>query len=183
MEHEFSERRRSPRVSTECGTIAALHVAVPVRLLDLSSDGLLLACDVPLRVGATVRVVTRLAGRRLEVELCVRHVSRRRDEGVGGYVYGGSFPSFDQTARHTIAALLGENGLARPPNRFPGLIEADWSPRPVAVLGASALAVGRNILGRSRRPGCPRGLHPPRRTAAILRRPAAGRGWPRVSFA
>ena len=114
MEHEFRERRRFPRVSTESGTIAALQVAVPVRLLELSSDGLLLACEAPLRVGSTVRVFSRIAGRRLEVELCVRHVSRRRDEGVGGYVFGGSFPSFDATARQTMATLLDENGLRRP---------------------------------------------------------------------
>ncbi len=92
-------------------TIAALHVSVPVRVLDLSPAGLMLACEAPLRVGSTVRFVTRLAGRRLEVELCLRHVSRRRDEEGGGYVFGGSFPSFDATARQTIDALLGENGL------------------------------------------------------------------------
>jgi hypothetical protein len=111
MEHEFKERRRSVRVSTESGTIAALHVAVPVRLLDLSSDGLLLACEAPLRVGATVRVVSRIAGRPLQVHLCVRHVSRRRDAEVGGYVFGGSFPSFDPAARQTVKALLGDNRL------------------------------------------------------------------------
>lgn len=111
MEHEFTPRRRSPRVSAENGTIVALHVSVPVRLLDLSSDGLLLACEVPLRVGATVRVVTGLAGRRLEVELCVDVVSNRRDEGVGGYVLGACFPSFDPTARPFIAALLSANGM------------------------------------------------------------------------
>jgi hypothetical protein len=87
--------------------MVALHVSVPVRLLDLSSDGVRLACEVPLRAGSTVRVVSGLAGRRLEVELCVRHASSRRDERVGGYLVGGSFPPFDPTARHIIAALLG----------------------------------------------------------------------------
>jgi len=107
MEPEFRERRRSPRLSADNRTMVALHVSVPVRLLDLSSDGLLLACEAPLRVGSTVRVVSGLAGRRLEVELCVRHASSRRDEEVGGYVVGGSFPSFDPTARQVITALLG----------------------------------------------------------------------------
>jgi len=111
MEHEFTERRRSPRVSTENGTIVALHVSVPVRLLDLSSDGLLLACEVPLRVGSTVRVVTGLTERRLAVELCVDQVSNRPDEGVGGYLLGGRFPSFDPTARPIITALLSANGI------------------------------------------------------------------------
>ena len=111
MEHEFTTRRRSPRVSAENGTIVALHVSVPVRLLDLSSDGMLLACEIPLRAGSTVRVVTGLAGRRLEVELSVDEVSNRPDEGVGGYVLAGSFPSFDPAARQIITALLGANGL------------------------------------------------------------------------
>jgi len=111
MEHEFTEPRRSPHVSTENGTMAALHVSMPVRLLDLNSDGLLLACEVPLRVGSTVRVVTELAGRRLEVELCVDEVSNRPVEGVGGYLLGGCFPSFDPTARQIITALLSANGI------------------------------------------------------------------------
>jgi hypothetical protein len=126
VEHEFTTRRRSPRVSAENGTIVALHVSVPVRLLDLSSDGLLLACEVPLRVGSTVRVVTGLAGRRLEVELCVDLVSNRRDEGVGGYVLGACFASFDPTARQVITALLSANGL-RP----------DVEPAPPAAQGRS----------------------------------------------
>ena len=54
MEHEFRERRRSPRASADNRTMVALQVSVPIRLLDLSSDGLLLACEAPLRVGSTV---------------------------------------------------------------------------------------------------------------------------------
>jgi hypothetical protein len=110
VDHEFRERRRSPRLATERGAMAALHVSVPVRLLDLSSDGLLLACEAPLRVGSTLRVVSGLAGRRLDVELCVRHVSSRPEWEGGGHVVGGSFPSFDPTARQTVTALLDANG-------------------------------------------------------------------------
>ena len=106
MEHEFRERRRLPRVSADNRTIAALQVSVPVRLLDLSSHGLLLACEAPLRVGTTVRVVSSLAGRRLEVELCVCHAFSLRGEGGGGCVVGGRFPSCDPTARQVITALL-----------------------------------------------------------------------------
>jgi hypothetical protein len=127
MEHEFRERRRLPRMSTESRTLEALHVSVPVRLLDLSSDGLLLSCEAPLRVGSTVRVVSGFEGRRLEVELCVRHVSSRRDERAGGYVVGGSFPSFDPMARQIITALLGASGLCTArepaPRPAPGRLE------------------------------------------------------------
>ena len=140
MEHEFVERRRSPRVSTETATLTALHVSVPVRLLDLSSDGLLMTCAAPLRLGSTVRVVSGFAGRRLEVELSVRHVSVRRDERAGGYVVGGSFPSFDATARQIITALLGASvfcGAGEPaPRAAHGRPEAPvrggvWRERPV----------------------------------------------------
>ena len=134
MDHEFRERRRSPRLATERGAMAALHVSVPVRLLDLSSDGLLLACDVPLRAGSTVRVVTGLAGRRLDVELCVHHVSNRRDEGVGGYILGGSFPSFDPAARQIITALLGANGFC-----------ADGGPAPRADRSRSETPARRGV--------------------------------------
>jgi hypothetical protein len=87
--------------------IMALHVSVPVRLLGLNSDGLLLACKVPLRIGSTVRVVTEIAGRRVEVELCVDHVSNRPDEKVGGYVLGGRLPSLDPATWRSILGLPG----------------------------------------------------------------------------
>lgn len=112
MEHQFIERRRTPRASTESATLSAVHVSVPVRLLDLGSDGLLMACWAPLRVGSTVRVAAAFAGRRLDVELSVRHVSGQWDERVAGYVVGGSFASFDAAARQIITALLSANGLS-----------------------------------------------------------------------
>ena len=108
MEHKTADRSHSPRVAVDDGRVVALHVSVPVRLLGLSSEGLLLACEVPLRAGSTVRVATELAGRRLDVELCVDQVSNRPDEGAGGYVLDGRIPSFDPTARGIIAAFLGE---------------------------------------------------------------------------
>ena len=112
MEHPFIERRRAPRASTETTTLSAVHVSVPVRLLDLGPDGLLMASWAPLRVGSTVRVAAAFAGRRLDVELSVRHVSGQWDERVGGYVVGGSFASFDAAARQIITALLSASGLS-----------------------------------------------------------------------
>ena len=106
MDSAFTERRSSPRASTESAALGALHVSVPVRLLDIGSDGLLVGSWVPLRVGSTVRVVAGVAGRRMEVELSVRHVSGQWNERVGGYVVGGSFASLDTTARQIITALL-----------------------------------------------------------------------------
>jgi len=106
MDHEVAERRGSTCVSPGNGTVVALHVSVPVRLLGLSSAGLLLACEVPLRAGSTVRVVSGRAGRRLEAELCVDEVSNRPDDGIGGYLLCGRAPSFDTTDWRTITAPL-----------------------------------------------------------------------------
>jgi hypothetical protein len=106
VDHEFTERRRSPRVATTSGTLVARPVSVRVRLLDLSSDGLMLACPAPVRVGATARVIAWLAGHRLDAEFDIRHVSSQWDEAAGGYLTGGSLPSPDQLARRTLNDLL-----------------------------------------------------------------------------
>ena len=82
-------------------------VSVRVRLLDLSSDGLLLVCPDPTRIGGTARVVAWLAARRLEVEFGIRHVSSQWDEEAGGYLAGGTFPSLDPLARRTLNDLVG----------------------------------------------------------------------------
>ena len=98
-----------------------------------------------------------LAGRRLEVELCVRHVSSRRGEGVGGCVVGGSFPPFDPTARQIISRATrrertlhrrrtGSLGCTRP------IKDPDTWRRPAR---ASCSAAGTGSAG-PRRPGSPR---------------------------
>lgn len=106
MEHEFAHRRRSSIMSAEPEIVTAVHVSMPVRLLRVTSDSLLLACRVPLRIGSTVRLAAEFAGRRLEVELCVDHVSNRPDEAAGGYVLGGRLPPADLAAWRRITALL-----------------------------------------------------------------------------
>jgi hypothetical protein len=106
MDRPFTERRRSARIATANGTMAIRPVSMPVRLLDISSDGLMLVCPRPLTVGATSRVVSWLAGRRLEVELVVRHVSSQWVDEAGGYVAGGRFPALDPRARLVIDTLL-----------------------------------------------------------------------------
>jgi len=106
VEHEFTERRRSPRVATTNGTMVIRPVSVRVRLLDLSSDGLLLACPDPTRIGGTARVIAWLAGRRLDAEFDIRHVSSQWDEAAGGFLVGGTFPSLDPLARRTLNGLV-----------------------------------------------------------------------------
>jgi len=141
VERPFTERRRSPRVPAANGTMAIRPFSMPVRLLDLSSEGLLLACERPLTISAISRVISFLAGRRLDVELVVRHVSIRWDEEARGYLVGGRFPALDQPARLIIESLLA-------------------STEPVGAGGPASWAAG----GRSRPPSGERAyVEPPGR--------------------
>ncbi len=106
MENGFIERRRSPRVSVADSATVVRPVSMAVRLLDLSSEGVLLSCPDPIRLGATSRVIARLAGRSLDAELDVRHVSTQWDQRVGGYRVGGRFLSLGPQARLAIEELL-----------------------------------------------------------------------------
>ena len=107
MEDGFIERRRFPRVPLTSGTAFVRPVSMAVRLLDLSSDGLLMSCPDPLRLGATSKVMARLAGRSLDAEIDIRHVSSRWDQRIGGYRVGGRFVSLGPQARLAIEGLLG----------------------------------------------------------------------------
>lgn len=106
MDNGFVERRRSPRVPLETGTTVIRPVSMAVRLLDLSSDGMLLSCPDPLSPGALPRIVAKLGNRSLDVELDVRHVSSQWDPGVGGYRVGGRFVEPGAQARAAVDGLL-----------------------------------------------------------------------------
>ena len=81
-------------------------VSMAVKLLDLSSDGVLLSCPDPISPGALPRVVARLGDRPLDAELDVRHVSSRWDPRVGGYRVGGRFVALGQQAKQAVDDLL-----------------------------------------------------------------------------
>jgi hypothetical protein len=106
MTSGFVERRRSPRVPMGSGASLVRPVSMAVRLLDLSSDGVLLSCPDPIAPGTLPRIVARLGSRPLDVELDVRHVSSERDPQVGGYRIGGRFVSLGPQAREAVNALL-----------------------------------------------------------------------------
>ena len=108
MEYLSRDRRRSPRVETPKGTVVMRPISMVVQMLDLSSQGLLLACPQPLSLGSTLRVTAQIAGRRLEADVDVRHVSSQWDQHVKGYRVGGRFVSLDPTIRGVIDGLLGE---------------------------------------------------------------------------
>jgi hypothetical protein len=111
MESGFVERRRSPRVQMGSGAVVVRPVSMAVRLLDLSSDGVLLSCPDPITPGAKPRVVARLDGRPLDAELDVRHVSSQWDQRSGGYRVGGRFVALTPQARQAVDRLLtGSDG-------------------------------------------------------------------------
>ena len=106
MEHGFSERRRSPRVPMGSSAQIVRPVSMAVRLLDLSSEGLLMACPSPIPAGAPSRVIARLGNRPLDAEIDVRHVSSQWDQHAGGYRVGGRFTSLGPQAKVAVESLL-----------------------------------------------------------------------------
>jgi hypothetical protein len=109
MEFGFMERRRSPRVAMAGGALVVRPVSMAVRLLDLSSEGVLLSCPDPIAPGATPRVIARLGGKSLDAALDIRHLSSQWDQRVGGYRVGGRFLSLDPQARLAVENLLSGN--------------------------------------------------------------------------
>lgn len=106
MDTGFVERRRSTRVPMAAGTTLVRPVSMAVKLLDLSSDGMQLACPDPISPGALPRIVARLAHRPLDVQFEVRHVSNQWDPRVGGYRVGGRFVEPGVEARAAVDSLL-----------------------------------------------------------------------------
>jgi len=81
-------------------------VSMAVRVLDVSSDGVLLACPDPIAAEAGPRVIARLGDRALDARLDVRHVSRQWDQRSGGYRVGGRFLDLAPEARTAVDCLL-----------------------------------------------------------------------------
>lgn len=106
MENGFVERRRSPRVPVGGGAVLVRPVSMAVRVLDLSTDGVLLSCPDPIAPGAAARVIARLGDGPLDADLDVRHVSKQWDQRVGGYRVGGRFLSLAPLARMAVDHLL-----------------------------------------------------------------------------
>ena len=110
MEFNSPDRRRSPRVETTQQVIIGRPVSMTVQMLDLSANGLLLACPSPQRPGARLRVTAQIAGRRLDADFDVRHVSSKWDQQIKGYRIGGRFVTLDPSSRNLINDVLGGSG-------------------------------------------------------------------------
>jgi hypothetical protein len=106
MESGFIERRRSPRVTMSGGATVIRPISMAVRVLDLSSEGVLLSCPDPISPGAASRVIARLGNQLLDAELDVRHTSSQWDQRAGGYRVGGRFLSLGPQAKQAVDGLL-----------------------------------------------------------------------------
>ncbi len=106
MEVNLAERRRSTRTAVSDGTVVVQGVALSVRLLDISTDGVLMGCPYPARLGPAPRLVARLGGRLVEADVEVRHVSSTSDPQDGGYRIGARFVKLEPDDRLAIDGFL-----------------------------------------------------------------------------
>jgi hypothetical protein len=106
MERGFIERRRSPRIAMGSDAQVVRPVSMAVRVLDVSSEGVLMACPSPMTPGVASRVIARLGNQPLDAGLDVRHVSAEWDQQAGGYRVGGRFLALGPQARAAVESLL-----------------------------------------------------------------------------
>jgi hypothetical protein len=100
----FQERRRSPRLRISGKGEMYVPLKFPVRLLDISLSGALVATDVPLPVGGRGRLLASAPGGRLATAF---YVSRRRVEPAApAGVFGAAFVDIDAHNQKCLEQLL-----------------------------------------------------------------------------
>jgi hypothetical protein len=98
------ERRRSVRIPIPGAGEMHVPLKLPVRVLDISLTGALVACDLPLPVGARGRLVAAAPGGRLAADF---YVSRRRVEPVAsGGTFGAAFVNLDDQTQKCLEQFL-----------------------------------------------------------------------------
>jgi hypothetical protein len=105
------ERRRSPRVPIYPGTEVGVPMALTVRLVDISANGVLLSSPQKMLVGQRARLQLTLSGEPLNVELEVRRVSDGGNEVLGRnrYRLGAVFVTPDEVARRSVQHFLRDD--------------------------------------------------------------------------
>jgi len=108
MAEAFLERRRVPRVSLSEEHRVGVPLTVTVRLVDISTGGVLLASTQRMSVGQRARLHTTLGAEPFNVEVEVRRVNDIGAEanGKGRYRMGAVFSGIDETARRSIQHFL-----------------------------------------------------------------------------
>ena len=107
-EHNFIERRKSPRTDYRGDHSWKLTLRAPVRLLDISAGGALFASDFPVPLSEGGRLRVRFAGRPFDAD--VKIVRRARVEpastGYGRHELAAVFNSMDQRSREAMEEFL-----------------------------------------------------------------------------
>jgi hypothetical protein len=100
----FRERRRSPRLRMTGSGEMYVPLKFPVRVLDISLNGVLLESDVPLPVGGRGRLLASTPGGPLATAF---YVSRRRVEpATAGGVFSATFVDIDEHNQKCLEQLL-----------------------------------------------------------------------------
>jgi c-di-GMP-binding flagellar brake protein YcgR len=99
----MDERRRTPRQLAQ-GQSVGLPVAESVRVLDMSSVGVLLETSFPPDLGARARLRLSLAGEPLAAEIEVRRVA----PGPEGYRVGARFVDMTPAHRRLIERFMSQ---------------------------------------------------------------------------
>jgi hypothetical protein len=100
----FAERRRAARVTVR-GVRSERTVAISVRLVDISLNGVLMLSPRPVETGQYAHLSARLGKHPLEADIQVRRVSAVQEAG-GGYKIGARLVSLDEVTRGTMRQLL-----------------------------------------------------------------------------
>ncbi len=108
MAEAFLERRRVPRVPLAPDHRVGVPLSVTVRLVDISTGGVLISSTQKLAIGQRARLHTTLGGQPFNVEVEVRRVADGGTEGNGNghYRLGAVFTALDETARRSMHQFL-----------------------------------------------------------------------------
>lgn len=110
MNEAFLERRRTPRVPVQPGTRVDFPLALTVRLVDISTSGVLISSPQQMAVGQRARLQLTLSGEPVDVEVEVRRVidSVHDSSGRNRYRLGATFVTPNDTARRSVQRFLKE---------------------------------------------------------------------------
>ena len=107
-EHNFIERRKSPRSEFRGDHSWKLTLRAPVRLLDISAGGALFASEFPVPLAEGGRLRVRFAGRPFDADVTIVRRSPQ-EPGVTGYAQhelAAVFNSMDQRSRAAMEDFL-----------------------------------------------------------------------------
>jgi hypothetical protein len=108
MSHATLERRREPRVPMSDRLQVGLPMALTVRLVDISTGGVLLSSSQRMQIGQRARLHTTLGSDPFSAEVEVRRVAEGGQEGNGRgrYRIGAVFTALDEVSKRNMHHFL-----------------------------------------------------------------------------